>query len=209
MILSCFPPDGNGRTVLDVGCGPEHLAGILADRGYRVTGIERTCPANGSFRGNAKLVIADLDAGLPDLGSRFDRVLCADVLEHLRDPLALLRQVRGVLAGGGLLIASLPNSGHAYFRWNIMLGRFPKHERGLFDATHLHFFGWQEWRELFASAGFEINRVLPTGVPVGLAFNAGDDNTLVRFLEWGSFQFARLWKTLGAYQFVVVAQVKE
>ena len=78
----------------------------------------------------------------------FDYIVCADVLEHLRDPLRMLRDCQARLAPGGTLILSLPNSGHWYFRWNVLLGRFPQHDRGLFDRTHLHFYTWDGWVEL-------------------------------------------------------------
>jgi SAM-dependent methyltransferase len=209
IILACLTADGNGRRVLDVGCGPGHLARILADRGYRVTGIERTSPPADEFPGNVTFRMADLDEGLPPLDGCYDYVLCADVLEHLRDPLRLLREIRAVLAEGGRIIASLPNSGHAYFRWNVMLGRFPQHDRGLFDATHLHFYAWDGWQKLLTAGGFEIERVYPTGVPVGLALESWKDSALVRSLEWCSYQSARIWKTMCAYQFVVIARAKE
>ena len=85
------------------------------------------------------MVEVDLDFALPDLKSTFDYVVCGDVVEHVRDPGRLLAWLRSLLGPAGLLIGSLPNSGHFHFRWNVLRGRFPADERGLFDRTHLHF----------------------------------------------------------------------
>lgn len=137
LLLRSLPEAGDGRRVLDLGCGDGYLGAILARRGYEVIGVDR---AGGSVPPGVTLIEADLDAGLPPLPGQFDFVLCADILEHLRDPLALLRQLPGLLAPSGVLVASLPNSGNIYFRLNILAGRFPRHECGLFDRTHLHFF---------------------------------------------------------------------
>jgi hypothetical protein len=115
----------------------------------------------------------------------------------------LLKECRQRLAPGGILVGSLPNSGHLYFRWNVMLGRFPQHQRGLFDSTHLHFYTWAGWSNLLSRAGFRVEAVRCSGVPVGLAFHRWEGSLWVRSLEWLSFQAARFWKTLCAYQFIV------
>lgn len=204
-VLELLPPVTNGARVLDVGCGPGYLCELLTKRGYRVTGLERAgWGPPGGARGYT-LIDHDLDQGLPPLTERFDAIVCADILEHLRDPAALLRQLRGVLAPGGRLIASLPNSGHLYFRLVILSGRFPKHDKGLFDRTHVHFLTWDGWRELLTGAGFAIRSVTPTAVPVGLALAADSEGAAVRAAEWLSYGVARLRKQLFAYQFVVEA----
>jgi SAM-dependent methyltransferase len=151
----------------------------------------------------------DLDIGLPHLEGCFDFILCADVLEHLRDPLRLLRECCARLAPTGTLIASLPNSGNLYFQWSVLLGRFPRHELGLFDRTHLHFYGWQGCSELFAGSGFRVEAVHVSGVPVGLALPRWDGSATVRMLEWASFRLARAWKTLFAYQFIVRSRAED
>ena len=203
LLLQEFPTAGAGRRVLDVGCAEGYLAEILAGRGYAVTGVDLPGTAhNDSFQ----FVAGDLDAGLPPLEGSFDYILCADVLEHLRDPLRMLRECRGLLAPGGALIASLPNSGHLYFRWNVLMGRFPRHDKGLFDRTHLQFYMWEGWVDLLARAGFGIESVRASGVPVGLALPRREGSAGVRFLEWLSFRLACLRKTLFAYQFIVRAR---
>ena len=203
LLLQEFPQAGAGRRVLDVGCADGYLAEILAGRGYAVTGVDLPGTShNDSFQ----FVPGDLDAGLPPLEGGFDYILCADVLEHLRDPLKMLRECRRLLAPGGALIASLPNSGHLYFRWHVLMGRFPRHDKGLFDRTHLQFYMWDGWADLLARAGFSIETVGVSGVPVGLALPRWEDSAWVHFLEWVSFQLARLRQTLFAYQFIVRAQ---
>ena len=129
LMLERLPAPGAGRRVLDLGCGNGYLAAILAERGYDVTGVEHPEGVGGAFPSSVRLVTADLEQGLPHLDSRFDLVVCADVLEHLRDPLRLLREVGAVLAPGARVIASLPNSGNLYFRLNVLFGRFPQHDK--------------------------------------------------------------------------------
>jgi len=195
-----FPSRGNGRRVLDIGCGYGHIGIFLAQHDFDVTGVDFPDTAHSP---EMKFVPADLDRGLlPALDGSFDYIICADVLEHLRDPFCMLVECRKVLAPGGVLIASLPNSGHAYFRYQILRGRFPQEDRGLFDRTHLRFYTWDGWVELLARAGFAIQTLRCSGTPFSEAY---PHLPLVHVLEWLSFTSARIWKRLFAYQFVVRA----
>jgi SAM-dependent methyltransferase len=204
-LLRLFPAEGNGRTVLDTGCGNGYLAAALAARGFRVTGIDRPEQDRHDFPRSVQLIKRDLDDGLPRMFERFDYVVCADILEHLRHPAGLLRDLHDVMQPNSLLIASLPNSGHVYFRARVALGSFPKHDQGLFDRTHLHFFTRSGWRQLFEQSGFHIRTTAVTSVPFERAFASGGTSSALRAAEWVSYQFARVWKTLFAYQFVVTA----
>jgi hypothetical protein len=85
-------------------------------------------------------------------------------------------------------------------------GGFPQDERGLFDSTHLHFYIWDGWVELFRRAGLRIDAVRPSCVPVGVAMPGLDGTATLRVLEWMSFETARVWKNLFAYQFIVRAR---
>lgn len=203
LLLAQFPERGEGRRVLDVGCAAGYLSEILTQRGFAVACIDwpgTPHPPTVEFSG------ADLDDGLGPVGGSFDYIICADVLEHLRDPLRLLRECRGRLAPGGTLLASLPNSGHWYFRGTVLMGRFPQHQHGLFDSTHLHFYTWDGWCSLLGRAGFHIETVRPSTVPFGLALPRLEGSFVVRALERLSFGCASIWKALFAYQFIVAAR---
>jgi len=198
LLLAEFPGRGDGRRVLDVGCGYGHLGSVLARRGFIVTGVDHPGVEHSP---EIDFVAADLD-DMPPLKGTFDFILCGDVLEHLRDPLRMLQEFRRLLAPGGALIASLPNSGNAYFRYQVLLGRFPQEDRGLFDRTHLRFYTWDGWVDLLGRAGFGIQTLRCSGVPFSEALPRFP---LVHLLEWLSFTAARIWKRLFAYQFIVRA----
>jgi SAM-dependent methyltransferase len=205
LLLREFPLHSEGHRVLDLGCASGYLSEILEQRGFSVTGVDLPGTPHSP---RIQFVVADLDQGLPPLDGCFDYIVCADLLEHLREPERFLWECRSRLAPGGALIASLPNSGHAYFRLNILLGRFPRHDHGLFDRTHLHFFMWKGWVELLARAGFRIEALHCSGVPVGLAFPKWTGSFWVRAMERLSYESARIWKGLFAYQFVVRARAE-
>lgn len=209
LVLAAFPREGHGRTVLDVGCGNGYLGASLAERGFAVTGIERPDGYSKPFPASVRLVEADLEHGLPDLGGGFDYVLCADILEHLRDPGRMLRRLHQVVKPGGTLIASLPNSGNVYFRLNILAGRFPQEDKGLFDRTHVRFYMWRGWVDLLNSAGWTVSSVESSAIPVGLVMPPQWEHSRpVRLAERVCYGLAKVRKTLFAYQFVVTAHVR-
>ena len=206
ILLAALPGCGQGLKALDLGCAEGYISALLASRGYDVTGVERPGGVTGSFPSGVRLVESDLNDPIPDVCAGFSYIVCADILEHLRDPVALLKQLPLLLAPGGRLIASLPNSGNLYFRLRTIGGDIPKEDRGLFDRTHLHFFTWPQWADLFRRGGFEIETVRPTGIPVGLAFPRLDGTLPIRAAERLCYDLGRFWMTLFAYQFVVVAR---
>jgi SAM-dependent methyltransferase len=210
LVLAALPAQGRGRTILDLGCSGGDLSRLMVDRGFVVTSVDKPGNPRPQLPAGVKFMEADLDAGLPrTLAGPFDFIICADVLEHLKDPEGFLASLAGALAPGGRLVASLPNSGNIYFRLNVLMGRFPAHDRGLFDRTHLHFYMWSGWKELFENAGFRLESVYPTAIPFGLAFPRWEKSGLVRGMESFYHLFARAWKKLFAFQFVVIASVAE
>jgi SAM-dependent methyltransferase len=202
ILMATLPRNGAGKSLLDVGCGDGYLSKILSERGYHVTGLEQRGGYSDRFPASVRLIEADLERGLPPLPETYDYVMCADILEHLRRPEDLLVQLRRVLKPGGVLIASLPNSGNFYFRLNVLFGRFPHAKEGLFDRTHVRFYMWDGWRALLEGAGFRITSVRSTSIPFE---RVAGNSAPVYAMEKVYYQVARLWKALLAYQFVLTA----
>ena len=134
---------GHGKKVLDLGCSTGGLAQLLSSWDCTVVGIEQDPEtAKLAERWCQRVIVADLDDAdvfaLVD-GEQFDVVVAGDVLEHLRDPARLLRDLRGVIAPGGHLAASVPNVAHASVRLALLHGDFPYADKGLLDRTHRQF----------------------------------------------------------------------
>jgi len=149
-----------GGLVLDVGCGSGVLSERLCALGCSVVAIDRDdsaferLGALGVETIQSDLETADLRA---TVGKRqFDAIALLDVLEHVRDPEALLRTCKGVLAPHGVIIASIPNVSHADVRLSLLAGHFRYTPSGLLDRTHVRFFDADSVKELLNTAGLEV-----------------------------------------------------
>lgn len=95
--------DAGARQVLDVGCGEGPLARALPADGPHVVGLDASATMLRSHP--APAVRADATA-LPFRGQAFDAVVAVNVLDHLPDPLAALREAGRVLTPDGLLVVA-------------------------------------------------------------------------------------------------------
>jgi SAM-dependent methyltransferase len=166
----------DGARVLDVGCATGYLAAELTRRGCTVDGVEFDPVAAEQARAPGRcreVVVGDLESPLTReavtaLG-RPDVVVCADVLEHLRDPWAVLAWLRTLLdPADGRAVISVPNIGHWTARRALVAGRFDYADFGLFDATHLRFFTRASATELARRAGFAVRAERWAGAPLPL-----------------------------------------
>ncbi len=153
-----------GLRVLELGTGPGTVTRILHSKGCKVTGVEmdpETLAMCAPFCERTLLANLEDPAWHASLaGEKFDVVMCADVLEHLRDPRPLLTLLPQFLNDSGCVLMSLPNASHLSVVASLMAGRFPYQSKGLLDTTHLRFFGrddidallrecgllWQQWQ---------------------------------------------------------------
>lgn len=144
--------DGPGRRVLDLGCRDGALAKAYLD-GNEIVGVDADREA---LADAAKLGIethwADLDQPLDFADGSFDVVVAGELLEHLRDPLRLVAEIRRVLQPGGTFIASVPNAYRLKRRVLFLLGRPPDDDR-----THLQMFSPADVRALLT--GFDEPQV--------------------------------------------------
>lgn len=150
-----------GALVLDLGCGSGALGHHLkAQRQCTVDGVTineaEAALARPSYR---RVDVTDLDQD--DLaqrfaGERYDFIICADVLEHLRGPEKVLRACRSLLAPGGQLLISIPNAGYAGLIAELMQGEFLYREEGLLDRTHVRFFTRQSLGRFLGDEGWGL-----------------------------------------------------
>lgn len=98
----------NGR-MLDLGCGRGEQLAAFAGLGYDVAGTD-LAPQARELAGGLDIRVADLARGpLPFEPASFDFVFSKSVIEHMREPLALLERADEALRPGGLLVVMTPS----------------------------------------------------------------------------------------------------
>ena len=151
-----------GERILDVGCGRGRLGQEMRARGNVVHGIELDREAAEVAATRLELVhcgdATDRES-LPEpiRSGGYDAIVFADVLEHVIDPLRLVRSMRPLLRPDGRIIVSLPNVASWPVRLGLMFGRFDYQDAGVLDRTHLRFFTARSARALLSEAGFRID----------------------------------------------------
>jgi 2-polyprenyl-6-hydroxyphenyl methylase/3-demethylubiquinone-9 3-methyltransferase len=102
-----------GKSALDIGCGAGLLCEPLARLGAAVTGVDAAAENVAAASAHAEGVGLDIrymagEVGALDIGT-FDLVTSVEVIEHVADKPAFLRDVAERLAPDGLLVMSTPN----------------------------------------------------------------------------------------------------
>lgn len=152
---------GEGRKVLDIGCGAGALLADLSARGFDCTGLETSPKA----REIARLINASCPATAiaaepgRDWANRFDVVMSFEVLEHIQDDHAAMMQWRAWLKPGGTFITSVPCHMSKWSPSDTWAGHVRRYEE-------------DEIRALLTSSGLEVIRFETYGYPFLRAIDA-------------------------------------
>lgn len=145
-----------GRRLADVGCGYGHWMKFAAEHGVDVWGVEPVAEGVDHCReeGLAAYVRSVEELAEPP-GGRVDIVSMVNVLEHLRDPAAVLDSLaENWLTPGGVVVLRVPNDfndlqvvadeAHGLDRWWVVPPR------------HINYFSHESLARLLEATGFEI-----------------------------------------------------
>jgi 2-polyprenyl-3-methyl-5-hydroxy-6-metoxy-1,4-benzoquinol methylase len=176
------------ESVLDVGCSYGDFGRALKGKNCTVDGVEIYEPAVKE----AKLILDEvfqLDMDRPELvgaviNKKYSVITFMDVLEHSKDPAAVLRAYREKLSEGGRIYVSVPNIVNIRDRFSILFGNFNYKEYGVMDKTHLRFFTKKTANELMLTVFSNVELI--------------DCTPRYNFLK----KIVRFWPEMFALQFV-------
>lgn len=162
--LKSVPDQGR---VLDFGAGSLRESYDLALKGYRVTSVDMDQELLSRYAAEY-----DWPASKPTLvtgtdpidslrkvaGQKFDLITCYDVLEHLEDPVQVLRMLRSSMAPGARMFVTVPN-GRTLFelalRFDLIISRLTKRKLQP-GEPHLQRKSPRAWARIIESAGLKI-----------------------------------------------------
>ncbi len=145
--------DGPGTRLLDVGCGYGDFLCEAQRAGWRACGFEFS-PAVAKVA-REKYGLSVEVGEIFEIGAAensFDVVTMWHVLEHMRNPLAVLRRVHGFLAPGGVLVIEVPNL-------NFLVRKSYRYPLSV--TLHLYHFSPATLSALVGKAGFQVRACRP------------------------------------------------
>ncbi len=119
-------PKKRGK-LLDVGCGNGEVTVKLKERGFEVYGVDFSSVAISMAKSKSvNAIVHDVDTGLPFKNGSFDVVWCGDILEHIFDPIFVLKEINRTLKDDGIVLITVPNELYLLNRVKVLLGKSPQ-----------------------------------------------------------------------------------
>jgi 2-polyprenyl-3-methyl-5-hydroxy-6-metoxy-1,4-benzoquinol methylase len=204
-ILDALAREKGPMRILDVGTASGYLGKIWRGQGHYVAGVEYDAAAAEKARQYYDAFqVADVETYSFPFRGEFDYIVFADVLEHLRDPAAVLRRCIPALKDSGKIIISVPNIANWVIRLSLLFGKFDYMDKGILDRTHMRFFTLRSLKAMMSEVVCDVLKLTPTPLPVQLVFPFTASPVFTPFHAL-DYAITRCWKTLFAYQFVIVA----
>ncbi len=150
--------------VFDVGCASGYFDEVLVkEKKCTVIGLEIDEKDAKKAENFCKFVLRD------DIESlsweeklkayKFDHIIFADVLEHLKDPAKTLSRLNKYLKPDGTVLVSIPNIAHVSIRLELLGGNFQREKTGILDDTHLQYFTKNSFIATASEAGYQARKI--------------------------------------------------
>ena len=114
--------DEDINNALDIGCGWGTIYNILRELGYNINAIDIDNPSNIE---HTSFQYHDIDKSpqVPYDDCTFDLVICSEVIEHIEEPIRLLKEIYRILSPNGIVIITFPNILNFTSRYNYLMNR--------------------------------------------------------------------------------------
>src|SRR3989338_241356 len=137
--------------VLDIGCGDGSFAKILKKKGCEVVGCDIDPESVKKAKTDIEAYTCNLEKDdLPN--GEFDYITCIDVIEHVIDPVKLLKKLRGK---SKYIVLTTPNACWFMDRLKILGGNVSRHNAYQM-GQHLWYWSYSQFKKFLRENGFEI-----------------------------------------------------
>jgi len=151
--LQNIQPYRRNNRLLDVGCAIGVFLAAAQQAGWQGYGLDPSGPLSAYGRDQYGLTIHESELHtLAFPKNHFDVVTLWNVIEHLLDPSAVLREVYRVLRPGGLLVLQMPN-------WDNVARDFLGVDWDMFVTDHFYYFSPSTTQRLLQQGGFVPRKI--------------------------------------------------
>jgi SAM-dependent methyltransferase len=134
--------------LLDIGCGTGWVTSIWRDFGFVVTGLESSALRSQICRERYSLNVVTASVEEFNSADKFDVITMRHVLEHIENPVRLLRKLKSMIKDYGVLLITIPNINS--------VGRYIFKENWTWVLPwHLHFYSPGNLTSLLERNGFK------------------------------------------------------
>jgi 2-polyprenyl-3-methyl-5-hydroxy-6-metoxy-1,4-benzoquinol methylase len=195
------------KKVLDLGGGEGLIADQLFKKNCQIVEIDSRKPKTDL---PYEYIVANLEEGINlNNNYKFDYVILADIIEHLMNAKKVLSDLKKYLDKDGKIIISTGNIGFWYFRLSLLFGQFNYTSSGILDSTHVRLYTLKNFLKLIESSGFKVVKKEYTILPYELIFPRLSKTWLIKIFSSLSYLLAKILPRFFAYQFIVVAELKD
>jgi SAM-dependent methyltransferase len=156
--LRILAEEALGPNVLDLGYADRPNRYLAERKDLRVTGFDLNPTTDSGYAETVQGDVTKLPAGLGD--RRFDSIIAGELIEHLEDPYAFLRRLRGLLTPGGHLVLSTPNP----LSFPMVLCELTGDRHHFYAKGHTYSFPPRWMERMLDFAGFELLRTRAVGI---------------------------------------------
>lgn len=168
-----------GARLLEIGCGSGDQLAFLQGLGWQVEGLDVDPVAAGvaSARG-LKVHVGSLEEQCFP-ARQFDAIVSSHVIEHVHDPVGLLRECSRILSPGGRLVIITPNTTSWFHKW------FGANWLALDSPRHLHLFNSISLRRAAEHSGLSVRVITSTVREADGVYRASRDIRDTGHHVWG------------------------
>lgn len=149
-IAGLYLEQGKSVRICDVGCGPGTLLGEAKRRGYRVFGVEPNKKCHKFLKDKEIDYTEEYFPLKRPIEKKFDCVFLLNALEHMPDPLMVVREAKKMLDPGGIIYISVPQI-------DALVNRVMHEKAGVFAGhSHIQFFSINTLSSFMEKSGFEV-----------------------------------------------------
>ena len=122
-------------SAVDIGCGSGGNAGVLAELGWSVTGLEYSPTGARIARSRGLPVVRGDGTRLPFADASTDLVISTDVFEHIEDDAAVAAEAARILRPGGHAVIAVPAGPDLWSGHDVALGHVRRYTRPTLSAV--------------------------------------------------------------------------